>query len=240
MSLNHRMHWIAAALAVGVIGLAGCGSSAPGERVASAAAPGAPTEAGTTPPSETADALNLVANVGIPDPPNPEHVAVSLDGFDRFGTPTNPFNPSVKDATTGSGNGTDPFGTPTSPPTTPSVPTDPTSPSTPTAPDPTPGVPLEADFEIAGEPAIVREGDLLPPDTGELKVVKIGAAAVTLQIVTGVLPDGSDTFALKVGRTLSLRNKTTGDVIAIRLKAVRTASSAETPSVPTPTPSATP
>jgi len=64
--------------------------------------------------------------------------------------------------------------------------------------------PLEADLDVSGEPLVVREGDAIPPDSQEFRVETLTSKAMTLRLTAGILPDGSDTFTLKVGQRVTL------------------------------------
>lgn len=202
--------------------LAGCGGgSAPpaSNDPASGAVDGT-----TTASAGSIDAASAAASLGTPDSVDVARAGDSLDDLSSFGTPKEVFKAQVSDSagnpppttTTGPTVGV-PIGGPTTTGTTGTT-------STPTTTAPVQAVnPLQADFDVDGEPVLAREGDSIPPDTQQFLVKKIAKGSVTLQLNGGLLPNGSDLLRLGVGQTITLRNQTAGESYRIRLAAVRVA-----------------
>ena len=147
--------------------------------------------------------------LGVPSSVDTTRNATVLGSLDRLGTPKDIFRAQVKDAVN-------------TPPTT----TAPTS-TTPTTTDTTPTTtaapeinPLQADFDVDGEPILAREGDSIPPDTQQFLVKTIARSGVTLVLNGGLLPNGSDTLKLGIGQSIILRNQTAGESYRIRLAGI--------------------
>ena len=68
---------------------------------------------------------------------------------------------------------------------------------------------------------MVREGDAIPPDSQEFRVERLSSKAMTLKLTAGILPDGSDTFTLRVGRRVTLYDQGERRTYRLRLNAVR-------------------
>jgi hypothetical protein len=216
-----------AVLALGVAGVAaGCGGGGGGGASATPAAPVVPTPAAPAGLS----AADAVAALGTLSAPDDASLLSSVGSYDRFGTIRDPFKPLVIAAqptttpagvtvpTTGSTGVVVPpvTGLPLIPGTT--TPTTTTGGTT--VPPATPN-PLEADIDVSGEPLVVREGDAIPPDSQEFRVEKLTTKAMTLKLTAGILPDGTDTFTLKVGRRVTLYDQGERRTYRLRLNAVR-------------------
>ncbi len=153
--------------------------------------------------------------LGVPGSVETGRNATVLDNLDRLGTPKDIFRAQVTDAVaapTTTAPAAGPVGTPE--PTT-------TAPTTTTA---APEInPLQADFDVDGEPILAREGDSIPPDTQQFLVKTIAKGGVTLVLNGGLLPNGSDTLKLGVGQSIILKNQTAGESYRIRLAGIQNA-----------------
>jgi len=226
-----------AVLALGVAGVAaGCGGGGGGGTPAVSAAPVVPTPAAPAGLS----AADAVAALGTLAPPDDATLLSSVGSYDRFGPIRDPFKPlviaiqptttpttGVPVPTTGATGVVVPpvTGLPLIPglipgTTTPGTTTPGTTTGGTTVPPATPN-PLEADVDVSGEPLVVREGDAIPPDSQEFRVEKLTTKAMTLKLTAGILPDGTDTFTLKVGRRITLYDQGERRTYRLRLNAVR-------------------
>jgi hypothetical protein len=222
----------AAALAAAAM-LAGCGGGGGSDDQGDVPPPDAslPIASGDSPAEGASQAI---AALGAPGAVDPSGAGRTLAGYDRFGTPHDAFEQQV-DVNAGSdgGSATDapaiPADTPINGDPIVAVPEAPVPGSGGTAPDPSAGAPvqnplaLEADFDISGEPVVAREGDAIPPDTQQFIVQTIGATSVTLELIGGLLPDGSDTVTLDEGESITLYNATAKRGYKIKLVDVRRA-----------------
>ena len=216
---------IAMSLTVAAAVLAGCGggSSSSIDPAASATrAIGSAKNAATTADNASARSAGAVPQadvsftggvLGTPDSVDTTRNATVLGSLDRLGTPKDIFRAQVKEAVN-SGPTTNP--TTTAPTSTTPTTTD-TTPTTTAAPEINP---LQADFDVDGEPILAREGDSIPPDTQQFLVKTIARSGVTLVLNGGLLPNGSDTLKLSIGQSIILRNQTAGESYRIRLAGI--------------------
>ena len=68
---------------------------------------------------------------------------------------------------------------------------------------------------------MVREGDAIPPDSQEFRVEHLTSKGMTLKLTAGILPDGSDTFTLGVGKRVTLYDQGERRTYRLRLNGVR-------------------
>lgn len=148
--------------------------------------------------------------IGTPSGVETPRNAAVLESLDRLGTPKDIFKAQVRDIT------------PTS--TTPVTTTGPVGTPSPTETKPTTAPelnPLQADFDVDGEPILAREGDSIPPDTQQFLIKTIAKGGVTLVLNGGLLPNGSDTLKLGIGQSIILKNQTAGESYRIRLAGIQ-------------------
>jgi hypothetical protein len=228
-----------AAIALVVTGLAaGCGGGGDSGQEASAPVPDPAFAAPVAPTGLTAaDAIAALGSLAAPDQAT---LLASVGRYDRFGAIRDPFKPVVVAAPavapgmtpvtgvpgTGTGGVVVPpvTGLPLIPGAVPgtggATPGGGTSTGGTTAPIASPN-PLEADLDVSGEPLVVREGDAIPPDSQEFRVELLTSKAMTLKLTAGILPDGSDTFTLKVGKRVTLYDQGERRTYRLRLNAIR-------------------
>jgi hypothetical protein len=225
-----------AALALAVTGVAaGCGGGGGG---GSSALPVDPLAAMPAPTGLTA--ADVAGALGTMAAPDQATLLASVGRYDRFGTLRDPFRALVSVAA--------PAATPAAPTTPGTLPTTgtgttgglvvppttglplmpgvvPTTPGTTTPPITAPAVttpnPLEADLDVSGEPLVVREGDAVPPDSQEFRVERLRTGSMTLKLTAGLLPDGTDTFTLAVGKRVTLYDQSERRTYRLRLNAIR-------------------
>lgn len=229
-----RRHLMTTAAAVAAAALlAGCGGGGGSDDQGDVPPPDAslPIAAGVGPAEGASQAI---AALGAPGAVDPAGAGRTLAGYDRFGTPHDAFEQQV-DVNAGSSDGSTadapaiPADTPINGDPIVAVPEVPVTGPGITTPDPSAGAPvqnplaLEADFDISGEPVVAREGDAIPPDTQQFIVQTIGATSVTLELIGGLLPDGSDTVTLDEGESITLYNATAKRGYRIKLVDVRRA-----------------
>ena len=214
----------ASTLAAGVL-LTGCGGGGGDD---AAADDTAIANVPAVTPAAGVGAIPTDVLYGSPEAAATHQVAESLPGFDQFGAPRDGFKQLVRETTGGSsgvGVPVDPSVTGT-PPTAPAPATETTPTTTTTTPgtDVTPPVETalrEADFDIGGEPIVARAGDAIPPGTQQFTVDEIRAASVVLKLNGGLLPDGSDTVTVEVGKSVTLYNQTSSTSYRVRLLNIR-------------------
>lgn len=82
---------------------------------------------------------------------------------------------------------------------------------------------LTAYLQLRDVPVTAQQGDTIPPDRQELVVSRVAADGVTLTLVRGLLPNGSDTLELAIGETAKLIDTQNGQGYTIKLTDVREA-----------------
>jgi hypothetical protein len=242
---------LAAAAAVAGV-LAGCGGggdAAEEPQTPAPAVPAAPpTAMGVAAAEGAGDAL---AALGTTQPVDPDDVASTLGAYEAFGLPHDLFRPQVLPAEpsaeeqAASGEtvpasvaaGVVPAAVPIAPGTSSVVvplagagaSATPGAVTTPPAGAASGGSAggqrsnLTAYFRIRGEPVTAREGDTVPPDRQELMVSRIREGGVTITLIRGLLPNGSDTLDLRIGETAKLIDTQNGQGYTITLSDVREA-----------------